>query len=205
MRIIMILAVCLAMGASAYGQDRFRPSDWADPVHIEGVPNLYRVDEGVYRSAQPSALGMKNLASEGFKTIVNLRLFHSDTDEAEGTGLRLVRVPMKAWAPDEQRAAQFFSIVSDPSNRPVLFHCWHGADRTGVMGALYRVVVQGWTKEAAIEEMVNGGYGFHSIWFHLPGWIRDLDVDALKEDLADDFFQAGVMCPLFRWMPGPVC
>ncbi|VVS94764.1 dual specificity protein phosphatase family protein [Desulfoluna spongiiphila] len=194
MRIMITLAMCLVMGATAYGGEEPRPRAWAVPMSMEGVPNLHRLDEGVYRSAQPSALGMKNLESWGIKTVINLRLFHSDTDEARGTGLRLVRVPMKTWAPDEIKVTRFFSELMDPSNRPVLFHCWHGADRTGVMGALYRVVVQGWTKEEAIDEMVHGGYGFHPIWFHLPGWVRDMDVDVLKKEFTDGFIplQRGV-------------
>ena len=43
---------------------------------------------------------------------------------------------------------------------PVLVHCKHGADRTGCIVALYRIVFQSWSKEAAIDEMHNGGYGF---------------------------------------------
>lgn len=39
----------------------------------------------------------------------------------------------------------------------------HGSDRTGTMCALYRIAVQGWSKEDAIREMTAGGFGFHRI------------------------------------------
>jgi hypothetical protein len=50
------------------------------------------------------------------------------------------------------------------------------------MTAIYRVVVEGWSKEDAIREMEDGGFGFHRIWGNLPEWIRDLDVDAIRDE-----------------------
>src|SRR3990172_8503361 len=59
-----------------------RPGKWARAVEVEGAPNLYQVSDTLYRSAQPTALGMKNLKKNlGIKTVVNLRSFHSDRDE----------------------------------------------------------------------------------------------------------------------------
>ena len=59
-------------------------------------------------------------------------------------------------------------------------HCQHGADRTGVMCAAYRVVVDGWTKQQAIDEMTQGGFNFHSVWSNLPEFIEKLDVEKVK-------------------------
>jgi hypothetical protein len=42
--------------------------------------------------------------------------------------------------------------------------------------------VQGWSKEEAIREMTEGGFGFHRVWFNLPGWIESIDMESLKED-----------------------
>ena len=33
-------------------------------------------------------------------------------------------------------------------------HCQHDADPTGTLWAIYRIAVKGWSKEAAITEMV---------------------------------------------------
>jgi hypothetical protein len=44
--------------------------------------------------------------------------------------------------------------------------------------------VQGWTKEATVQELTEGGFGFHTIWFNLPRWIKNLDVDAVKKEIA---------------------
>jgi hypothetical protein len=56
-----------------------RPSNWAQPVKLDGAPNLHKVTDKLYRSAQPSAEGMKNLKNLGIKTIINLRAFHSES------------------------------------------------------------------------------------------------------------------------------
>jgi hypothetical protein len=50
------------------------------------------------------------------------------------------------------------------------------------MTAIYRVAVQGWTKEEAIREMTEGGYGFHKVWGNLPDCIQDLDIDSMREE-----------------------
>ena len=159
-----------------------RPADsqWATAMEAVGVPNLYKVSDDLYRSAQPTDEGMKNLETLGIRTIINLRSFHSDRDEMKGTDLGYFHMTMKAWHPEEKEARQFLQIISDPNNLPALVHCQHGADRTGTMCAIYRIAVQGWSREEAIREMTDGGFGFHEIWSNLPAWIERLDIDEIQ-------------------------
>ncbi len=159
-----------------------RPASWAQPLALEGVPNLHTVSTSLYRSAQPTAQGMRNLKQHGIITIVNLRSFHSDRDEIGTAGLGYEHIYMKAWHPERKEIVRFLQIVTDPKRTPVLVHCQHGADRTGAMCALYRVAVQGWTKEEALGEMVQGGFGFHEVWQNLPGWITELDIESIRKD-----------------------
>ena len=74
---------------------------------------------------------------------------------------------------------KFLQIVTDPQQAPVLLHCYQGSDRTGMLTAMYRIVVQGWTKEAAIEEMKEGGYGFSAVWNNLVRWIEKADIESI--------------------------
>jgi len=157
-----------------------RPETWAQPTKVEGVPNLYRVSDELYRSDQPSPQGMQNLKRLGLKTIINLRSFHSDRDEIGETGLAYEHIFMKAWHPEEEDVVRFLKIATDPKRAPVLVHCQHGADRTGALIAVYRIAVQGWSKAEAIREMTQGGYGFHQIWGNLPKWIQKLNIDRIK-------------------------
>jgi protein tyrosine phosphatase (PTP) superfamily phosphohydrolase (DUF442 family) len=157
-----------------------RPSHWAMPIEMKGVPNFYRLSTHVYRSAQPTAEGMQNLKRYGIKTVINLRAYHSDKDKLVETDLEYQRFYVKTWHPEEQDVVQFLRVVTNPSSMPVLVHCQHGADRTGAMCAIYRVAVQGWTKEEALKEMQEGGYGFHSLWKNLVPWVKQLDIEQLK-------------------------
>jgi protein tyrosine/serine phosphatase len=185
MKRILVLAVCLilANGVEASEIADNRPASWAQPVDLEGVPNLHRVDEHLYRSAQPTAQGMKNLKQMGFETVVNLRSFHSDRDEIGNTGLAYEHIYMKAWHPERKEIVRFLQIVTNPKRTPVLVHCLHGADRTGTMCAVYRIVLQGWTKEEALREMTEGGFNFHAVFGNLPKWIRELDVESIRKEV----------------------
>lgn len=180
--LITFLLVSLLCGDIAYAVDSSttRPTLWAQPIAVAGVPNLHKLTDNLYRSAQPTAEGMRNLESMGIRTVINLRSFHSDQDEMAGTSMTGEHIRMKAWHPEEEDVVKFLRIVNDPSRAPVLVHCQHGADRTGTMSALYRIVVQGWSKEQALEEMTEGGFGFHAIWQNLPPWIEGLDVQQIK-------------------------
>jgi protein tyrosine phosphatase (PTP) superfamily phosphohydrolase (DUF442 family) len=171
-----------AMKRTSKEEKKARPDKYAKPIKLEGAPNLHKVSDILYRSAQPSKEGMKNLKEMGIKTIVNLRSFHSDRDEIGDTGLQYEHIYMKAWHPEKKEIIRFIKIVSDPKNQPVLVHCQHGADRTGTMCAVYRMVFQDWTKEDAIKEMKEGGYNFHSVWVNLEPWIKRLDIEKLKKE-----------------------
>jgi protein tyrosine phosphatase (PTP) superfamily phosphohydrolase (DUF442 family) len=177
---ILALVLVSTLGG-AQTSSPYRPAHWAQPIEREGVPNLHRVSDTLYRSAQPSAEGMRNLKAMGIKTIVNLRSFHSDRDKIKGTGLAYEHIYMKAWHPEEEDVVRFLRIVTNPKGAPVLVHCQHGADRTGAMCAIYRVAVQGWSKEEALKEMTEGEFGFHEIWQDLIWWIDALDLEGIKK------------------------
>lgn len=181
---LIISICCLFAGiVLAEGPSTDRPSSWAQPIKMDGVPNLHQVSTNLYRSAQPSAQGMQNLKQKGIETIVNLRSFHSDRDEIGITGLGYEHIYMKPWHPERKEIVRFLQIVTNPKRTPVLVHCKLGSDRTGAMCALYRIVVQGWTKEEAIREMTKGGFGFNKVWKNLPSWIKELNVESIKKDV----------------------
>ena len=150
---------------------------------LAGLPNFARVSAELYRGAQPTAEGLQRLREMGVKTVVNLRDLHSDRDELAGLGLRYAHIHCKAWHPEEEDVVRFLSIVTDPGNQPVFVHCQHGADRTGMMVAAYRVAAQGWTAEEAAEELPR--FGFHSIWKDILETVRSLDREKLRDRMAE--------------------
>ena len=170
-----------------------RPSQWAIPLQRKGLPNLYQVTPTLYRGAQPSAVGMRGLRAMGIKTVLNLRSFSSDRDKLRDTGLVYEQIPMKAWHPEREDIVRFLQITTDKGRQPVFVHCQHGADRTGLMCAIYRVAVCGWTKEEAIREMTQGGFGRHIVWTNLIQFIRGLDIDAVKKEAGIEAVKAAAM------------
>jgi len=95
--------------------------------------------------------------------------------------MRAIDVPMNTWhieTEDVKLALRFLRIKQ--AQGPVLLHCQHGADRTGLITALYRIVYQGWSKSRALDEMLHGGFGYHAIWGNIPDYVRDVDTTELK-------------------------
>lgn len=189
-----------------------RPGQWAMPVERPGLPNLHMVSEGLYRGAQPTAEGFRELKAMGVRTVLDLRSGHSDLEMVRGSGassgtekgpdpfangLGYASIPMHAWDPEEEDIVAFLQVVTDPARAPVFVHCEHGADRTGTVCAAYRVAMQGWSVDQAVDEMVNGGFGFHAIWRErLSGYLRKLDFEEIKR-------KAGIGGKPMQAPPGP--
>lgn len=160
-----------------------RPAHWARPVTVPGVENAYQVTADLYRSAQPPDKAFAELKKFGVRTVVNLRSEHSDRETVLASGLNYVAIPSQASNVDEYAILLFLRTVSDPARGPYLVYCHHGADRTGLMIAVFRVVVQGWTKEEAVREMRLGGYGFHSIYTNIVRYLKKFDPDKFRRSL----------------------
>ena len=164
---------------------------WAVPISLEGVPNLHRISPGLYRSEQPTALGMKNLEKLGIRTVINLRFFNNDRKEVAGTLLRTERVKILTWDIDDEQVVAVMRMLRDPQNGPFLIHCQHGADRTGLMSAMYRVLEQGWSADDALAELTGGGYGYHSMWSNILKYVRSADIEKLRAAIGAPAQSAG--------------
>jgi protein tyrosine/serine phosphatase len=184
MKFLSILITTLALVGFQAQALRVRPENWARPVINCELKNWYQVDGKVYRSSQPEAATMKMVEAFGIREVLNLRDMYSDEDEAEGTSLVLHRIETEAEDLTEDQIIAALRIISRAGG-PILVHCRYGADRTGVVMAAYRVIIQGWSKEEALDEMINGGYGFHVRYGNLMGLIRNLDVERIKSALKE--------------------
>lgn len=158
-----------------------RPTQWAQSVPGVTVENLHRVTPVFYRSAQFSQDDVAQLQKLGIKTVISFRAFNSDDKILMGSGIAIARIPINTWDIDDEEVVQALKALRQAEQEgPFLIHCQHGADRTGLISALYRVLYQGWSKEQALDEMKEGGYGFHSVWRNIPRYMNDVDIDALR-------------------------
>lgn len=173
---LRITGICLVMASpscTTYDPQPDRPVNWAQALEVEGVPNLHKVSDRLYRSAQPTNEGIRNLEELGITTVVSLRYF-SDTDETAGTAVESIRLPTLTWAPTDEHANSFLEYLSSQEDKTILVHCMHGADRTGAMCAIYRIKLERWEPDEAIREMRHGGFGAHRIWINLAPWVRKI-------------------------------
>lgn len=174
----MISALLLALATAA---SPARPAEWAVPLKLQGAGNLHKVNDSLYRCQQPTRVGMRNLAdSLRIRTVINLRAFHSDRKLVAGTGMELHELDIKTWKIDDDDVVAALRIIRWGGKGPYLVHCLHGADRTGTVNAMYRMVFQGWTREQALQEMVDGGYGFHSMWKNILEYLANVDVEKIR-------------------------
>jgi protein tyrosine/serine phosphatase len=139
-----------------------------------GIDNFAVVQDGpeaIYRGAQPSEVGIQTLAARHVQTVINLRddPVRDEQKWVEGAEMRYVQIPSSACRVEPLKVRQFLKEVQT-SPRPVFVHCAQGRDRTGLEIAVYRIVVQNWSREEAIDELY--AHGYH--WALFPGIARYL-------------------------------
>jgi protein tyrosine phosphatase (PTP) superfamily phosphohydrolase (DUF442 family) len=107
------------------------------------------------RSGQPTLKEFEWLKKKGWKSIVNLRKESDDLaiDGFSSLGFNYLHLPIQdGLPPTDDQAKKFLEFVQNPSNWPIHIHCRGGIGRAGVMVALYRVKIDNWSKDEAIEE-----------------------------------------------------
>lgn len=130
-----------------------------NPIENTGIPNLAEVEGNILRGGQPNAAGWDFLKNSGITRVVKLNL-DGDSPDQPAAGTELVKCPIDLaeqiiFRPDYETMMQAVNAI-----QPATFvHCTHGQDRTGLVIGCYRVLKQGWTKDAAWAEMLQ--HGFH--------------------------------------------
>jgi protein tyrosine phosphatase (PTP) superfamily phosphohydrolase (DUF442 family) len=161
--------------------DDLASARWAEPMQVQGLPNLFKVSPDLYRGAQPKMEGFAQLQKLGIRTVINLRQSDGPDAKLRESGLAYERIGMTAFVLKDADVARFLQLAGDANHTPVFVHCRRGADRTGLMCAVYRIALQGWTKEQAIAEMTQGGFRFNHGYQNVVNYLRDLDIDQIRQ------------------------
>jgi protein tyrosine/serine phosphatase len=153
-------------------------SAYGDKLRIEGVPNSGKINDHLFRGAQPRDPGLVELKKLGITTIVNLRQedpskMDREEKRAESLGIRFVHIPVNEWSPPtNEQVAQFLSIFRDNPQEKVFVHCHYGDDRTGVFVASYRMAYEKLPANQALKEMYF--FGYNGRWHPaMTAFIRD--------------------------------
>jgi len=166
-----------------YGQSNTeRPTAWATKITSTSLKNLYKINDSIYRCEQPDNTAFQELSNIGIKSLLDLKKNHTDSTIAGQNPVHIYNVGMDSDNfTDKEIIAALKIILHAP--KPIAVHCQHGADRTGVVIAMYRICFQNWTKEQAIDELRNGGYNFHENHINIPKYINDVDVAKIKKSV----------------------
>ena len=133
------------------------PQWMAERIKIDGIDDFARIDNDVYRGAAPSDSGLRSLARAHVKTIICLQSDVSYKKIAQELGLRVVHIPLSTMTgPSREAILRFLNAANDPNAKPVFFHCRDGIGRTGIMTAIYRMQVQGWTEKWLLQRQAIG-------------------------------------------------
>jgi protein tyrosine/serine phosphatase len=121
--------------------------------------NKHAVTKKLWRSAQPTPIQLAAFKAEGGRTVVNLRggrehgSWQLEKEACDALGLDLVDFVVRSrGAPDREAvlgAAEFFETLQYPA----LVHCKSGADRAGLMSALYLLVVEKKSADEALAQL----------------------------------------------------
>jgi len=137
------------------------------------VPNFLRIDAGVMRSGHPPMLSWPHLADLGVTDVIKLDFDDEGLDTgALASNIRVHYVPLQPAAflgieldpfsePDRSTLQEIHRLVTtirDLPTRTWLVHCSNGRDRTGLVAGMIRVIVDGWDKRRAWQEMLDRGY-----------------------------------------------
>ncbi|NTF07960.1 dual specificity protein phosphatase family protein [Agrobacterium rubi] len=128
--------------------------------------NFHEVLPGeLYRSAQPSGADVEKYAQQfGIKTIINLRdedrgdWYRDEKNAAEANNIQLIDFPLSSSKEVPQDRAEELARVMKNAPKPVLIHCEHGANRTGLASAIYVGAVAHKSEQAA-EFQLSPYYG----------------------------------------------
>ncbi|WP_201528802.1 MULTISPECIES: dual specificity protein phosphatase family protein [Psychrobacter] len=160
-------------------------------VLIDDTTNLYQVDDLLFRSEQLRAGDIALLKNNNIDAILNLRIFGQRSnhkllkDLIDDTAISLCGYPLKTWYVTPQEVAEALTQIKSlqSQNKCVLVHCYHGANRTGIIVAMYRIIEQDWPIEQAKLEMVTGDFGYHPMWYNLRAMLNTATVDAVRAQM----------------------
>lgn len=153
------------------------------------IPNFCQVTPNIlWRGAKPDEAGVAWLVEHGVRTIVNLEMLYDDEEAFEHARLgnkgnyeiKYYRVrdweplPIISTALSDEHVANFLAIM-EQAPKPVYVHCRSGENRTGLMVAAYRVIVEGEGKDNAIDAAIAEMEGYQGFWFETDAsYIRGL-------------------------------
>ncbi len=126
--------------------------------------NLHRVGENAYRSAQPAPRHVRRFKRMGVRTVINLRggidlpATRLEKEACAKAGLAYRETTLKSRDAPKAEAVEAAIRLLEEVEYPALWHCKAGADRAGLMSAIYLMAIEG-KPAAEAKKALSLGYG----------------------------------------------
>jgi protein tyrosine phosphatase (PTP) superfamily phosphohydrolase (DUF442 family) len=165
MRIVaVLLSVTLLVGCATRG---------VPATH--GIVNFGKVNDSLYRGAQPDRNAMRELQTMGVRSVINLRMAHDVWTEEQAAAIAYsmayTNIPFRSFtAPTDAQIARVLAAIA-AMPKPVFIHCRYGCDRTGTIIACYRIEQDRWANASALKEAE--AYGISPFVISMRSYIKN--------------------------------
>lgn len=128
--------------------------------------NFHKVDEDLYRSAQPTKKQLEKLIDKyGIKTIINLRgkehindlKYEEEVTKEKDVNLINIKLNSRGF-PKKEDFLNLYNIFKN-IEYPALIHCKSGSDRTGLVAVLYLYLIKNVPLKKALKQLSFFPYG----------------------------------------------
>lgn len=123
--------------------------------------NFHKVDSQFYRSGQLEAQDLEEkIRKNNLRTVVNLRgdnigeqWYEDEAKVCAQNDVVLYNAPLSARRLPTKKEVEQLLDIFDKGPYPMMVHCMAGADRSGLISALYRIHVKGDSIADADDEL----------------------------------------------------
>ena len=168
---LLVCALALLLSGCVYFSRRTLPGACRDDLGSP-IRNFCVITPGtLWRGETPTRADAQWLVAHGVRTVISLQLDVQRSFETArldpGVVDSVTYFRVRDFAATQvlthrhldDHVAEVLAIIQE-APKPALISCRAGVDRTGVIAAAYRMLVDGMSQEEAIKEMD----GFHSPW-----------------------------------------
>ena len=160
------------------------PKNGVKKIESPYFQNLFQLNDSIFRSEQPDKKGYGEIHQLKIKSI--LSLYPNSEDKKLTWKYNFDHYHVNMYSDDFSdkdiaKALYFIEIA----HKPLLIHCKHGSDRTGLVIAMYRIMFNNWTRQNAIDEMKKGDFGFNEKYENMIEYIQKVDLTKIKKKIKE--------------------
>lgn len=140
------------------------------------MSDVKKVSDEFSAGGQPTPETLKQLANEGYKSVVNLRsldetgVLNDESQQAEAVGLEYINVPLRPTEPNAELTAKVLAALEHLPT-PVYFHCGAGG-RASALALITLSTQQNLTREQVLAKAQELGISPEQP--HLKQFLEDL-------------------------------